>query len=187
MFPLCSASADTMTQGNCTHTDEERCIVWNGVVDGVRKSIEMGYILVNVFEFWEYEITCFDRGTNWGGLFADCVNMFLKMIEETSGYPSWVQSKADKDKYNEDYRRAEGIPLDKASILKNAGQRTFAKLKLNSMGWKRAQNQNKTQTTLVTSMNELYELLTSPSTKVTNHIFPNDDVYGIPGNIRAIT
>jgi len=60
--------------------------------------------------------------------------MFLKMIEETSGYPSWVQSKADKDKYNEDYRRAEGIPLDKASILKNAGQRTFAKLKLNSMG-----------------------------------------------------
>jgi len=28
-------------------------------VDEVRKSIEMGYILMNVFEFWEYVITCF--------------------------------------------------------------------------------------------------------------------------------
>jgi len=39
-----------------------------------------------------------------------------------------------------------------------------------------AQNQNKTQTTLVSSVKELYELLRSPGTKVTNLIFPNDDV-----------
>jgi hypothetical protein len=39
-----------------------------------------------------------------------------------------------------------------------------------------AQNQNKTQTTLVTSVKELYELLRSPGSEVTNLIFPNDDV-----------
>jgi hypothetical protein len=27
MFPLCSACADTMNQGSCTHADEERCIL----------------------------------------------------------------------------------------------------------------------------------------------------------------
>ena len=59
--------------------------------------------------------------------------MFLKLKQVTSGYPSCVQCEADKDKYIEDYRRAEGIALDKASISKNAGQRTFSKIKLKSM------------------------------------------------------
>jgi len=129
MFPLCSACSDTMNQGNCTHTDEERCRVGTWVVDKVRNAIEMGYDLMNVFEFWEYEITFFDRGTKLGSLFAMYVNMFLKLKKESSGYPSWVKSEADKDKYIEDYRRAEGIALDKASIYKNTGQRTLAKLK----------------------------------------------------------
>jgi len=47
-------------------------------MDEVRKTIEMGYDLVNVFEFWEYEVICFDRSTNSGGLFAEYFNMFLK-------------------------------------------------------------------------------------------------------------
>ena len=97
--------------------------------------------------------------------------MFLKLKQESSGNPSWVQSE-DKDKYIEDYRRAEGIPLDKASISKNAGQRTLAKLKLNSMWGKWAQNQNKTQTTIVDSEKEFYVLLTSPGTEVTKPHIP---------------
>ena len=59
--------------------------------------------------------------------------MFLKLKQESSGNPSCVQSEADKDKYIEEYRRAEGVALDKASISKNAGQRTFGKIKLKSM------------------------------------------------------
>jgi hypothetical protein len=45
--------------------------------------------------------------------------MFLKLKQESSGYPSWVRSEDDKDKYIKDYRRAKGIDLDQASI--NAG------------------------------------------------------------------
>jgi len=60
IFPLCTACADTMNQGSCTHNDEEGCIVGTWVVDEFRKAIEMGYGLMNVFEFWEYEITCID-------------------------------------------------------------------------------------------------------------------------------
>jgi len=61
-------------------------------------------------------VTCFDKDTNTGGLFAEYVNMFLKLKQESSGYPYWVRSEDDKDRYIEDYRRAEGIALDKASI-----------------------------------------------------------------------
>ena len=57
------------------------------------------------------------------GLF-EYVNMFLKLKQDSSGYPSWVECEADKDQYVEDYRRAEGIPLDKASNSKIPDQRT---------------------------------------------------------------
>jgi len=82
------------------------------------------------------------------------------MKQESSGYPSWVQSEDDNDRYIGDYRRAEGIALDKASISKFAGQRFLAKLKLNSIWGKWAQNQKKSQTTIVDSDKEFYELLT---------------------------
>jgi len=44
------------------------------------------------------------------------------------------------------------------------------------MWGKWAQNQNKTHTTLVTSVKEFYKVQKSPGTEVTNLIFPNDDV-----------
>jgi len=44
------------------------------------------------------------------------------------------------------------------------------------MWGKWAQNQNKTQTTIVDSEKEFYKLLTCPCTEVTNLIFPNDYV-----------
>jgi len=76
---------------------------------------------LDVIEFWEYSVTCFDKGTNSGGLFAEYVDMILKLKQESSGYSSWVQSELDKDIYIEDYRHAEGIRLDKASVSKNSG------------------------------------------------------------------
>jgi hypothetical protein len=51
MFPLRSACADTMNQGNCTHTDEDRYIVGICVLDDVSKAIEIGYNLVNVVSY----------------------------------------------------------------------------------------------------------------------------------------
>ena len=85
MFPLCSACGDTMDQGNCTHTDEERCLHGTWVVDEFHKAVEVDYGLVNVIEFWEYERTCFERGTNSGGLFEEYFNMFVKLKQESSG------------------------------------------------------------------------------------------------------
>jgi hypothetical protein len=76
---------------------------------------------VKTFEFLEHNVTRYDKSTNSGGRFAHYVNMFLKLKQESSGYPSWVRTKEDKDKYSADYRRAEGISLDKASISKKRG------------------------------------------------------------------
>jgi len=48
IFLLCTACVDTMNQDDCTHSDEERCIVGTWVVDEVRKAVEMGYDLMDV-------------------------------------------------------------------------------------------------------------------------------------------
>ena len=158
------------------HDKPRKLLSWWGVVDEVRKAVDMGYGLVCVLEFWEYKVTCYDKDTNSGGLFAAYVNMILKLKEVSYGYRSWVQSEEDKSRYIEDYRREEWIALDKASISNNAGQRNLAKLKLSSLWGKWVQNQNKTQASLVNSLKQLYELLTCRYTKVTHFIFPNDDV-----------
>jgi hypothetical protein len=85
-----------MHQGECTHSVEERCIVGAWVVDEVHEVVEMGYNLVETFEFWEHNVTRLKN--NEYGLFAQYVNMFLKLKQEASGCPSWVQSEADRDK-----------------------------------------------------------------------------------------
>jgi hypothetical protein len=110
MFPLCATCADTINLSSCTHSDAERCITGIWVIGEVCKAVDMGYCAVEVLEFWEYEITRLENGQ---GLFAGYVDMFLKLKQEASGYPSWVQSEAQKNEYIEDYRRAEGIALDK--------------------------------------------------------------------------
>jgi len=58
---------------------------------------------------------------NKGDLFAAYINMFLKLEKGSSDYPSWVQTEADKDRYIEEYRRAEGIVPGKAKFLKMRG------------------------------------------------------------------
>jgi hypothetical protein len=75
--------------------------------------------------------------------------MFLILKQESSGYPTWVQSKDDKDRYIKDYRLGMGFLLDEAFIFKNSGKRTLEKLKLNSMWGKWTESFNKIQTSLI--------------------------------------
>ena len=93
-----------------------------------------GLRVLDKFEIWEYKVTCFDKRSNAGGLLAEYVNMFLKLKQESSGYQSWFQSEDDKYTYIEEYRSAEGIALDKASISKNLGQRNLANMKFTLCG-----------------------------------------------------
>jgi len=56
--------------------------------------------------------------------------MFLKLKQESTGYPSRVRSEDDKDKYIEDYRRAQGIALDKAFISKKCRAKNFVETEI---------------------------------------------------------
>ncbi|KYN41550.1 hypothetical protein ALC56_04013 [Trachymyrmex septentrionalis] len=68
----------------------------------------------------------------FGGLFAEYINSFLKLKQEASGWPSECLDDESKEQYLREYEKTEGIVLDKNNIARNPGLRSVAKLCLNS-------------------------------------------------------
>jgi len=56
---------------------------------------------------YEYQITQYSRKTSEGGLFVDYINTFLKLKTEASGYPTWVRSPKDEERYIHSFRESE--------------------------------------------------------------------------------
>jgi hypothetical protein len=67
------------------------------VLDEVRLAVEKGYLVVEVMEVYEYQVTQFNPATEKGGLFATYIDTFFKLKAEASGYPSWVTCPEDGD------------------------------------------------------------------------------------------
>ena len=64
-----------------------------------RLAVKKRYIPVEVHVVYEYQVKQYDPQTGTGGLFVQYIDTFLKLEAEASGYPSWVQSPADEDRY----------------------------------------------------------------------------------------
>ena len=80
---------------------------------------------------YEYAVTQYGKASGEEGLFVDYINTFLKLKAEASGFPSWVRSPSDEDRYIAQSKLNEGIILNKDSIHYNASKRGLAKLSLN--------------------------------------------------------
>jgi hypothetical protein len=118
----------------CPHfSDAERAISGTWVAFELRLALTKVYKMLQVHEVYEYNITQYDRVTGEGGPYVEYNDTFLKLKAEASGYPIWVRTPADEDRYIEEFRQNEGIVLDKDSIKDNAAKRGLAKLCLNSM------------------------------------------------------
>ena len=107
------------------------------------------------------------RGTPWNfppeqrqtGLFKDYVNTWLKLKQESAGWPSWCQTVEQKRDYILRYKEREGIRLDIASIAKNPGRKANAKLMLNSFWGKFGKRVNKPTTDTVKDPAHLFSLI----------------------------
>ena len=92
LFCLCRTCAIEQNTNVCTHeTVADRALIGSWVIDEIRLVVQMGYRLIEVFEFYEYEVTQYDPATDRGWLFVEYINTFLKLKAEASVYPSWVQ------------------------------------------------------------------------------------------------
>jgi hypothetical protein len=129
MFSLCRTCVLTSnTEPSCHKTYEEKALTGTWVIDEVRLAVQKGYRNLEIHEVYEYKRTRYDPENREGGLFAGYIHMFLKLTAEASGYPAWVRTPADEERYIESFWKSEEIRLDREAIKPNAAKRGLAKL-----------------------------------------------------------
>ena len=176
MFVLCRTCAETANQVACAHTDNQRALTGTWVSVELHKALEIGYTVSKIYEVWQYdEITVYDSDTDEGGLFAQYMNTFMKLKMEASGYPSCCTTDDSKRRYIDRVREHEGISLDHSQIVYNAGRRAVAKLCLNNIWGKFAQNPDKSIKEFVTDPKKFFHLLCDDGYEVSDVHPINDD------------
>lgn len=175
MFILCYTCAKKKNKASCSHSDEQRSFVGTYVSHELQLAINKGYKVIEIYEAWEYEVIKYDKESGEKGLFSEYVDAFLKMKAEASGYPDWVQTQADKEKYISDYLRDEGIQLDADKIESNPGLRTLAKALLNYLYGKFGERSDKLKKVIVNTRAQVVALMSNPLNEVQAMFEMSDD------------
>ena len=124
--------------------------VWTTIE--LNKAVEKGYKIKKI-----YKVLHFEKRSNQ--LFKKYVSTFLKIKQEASGFPDWVNNDKDKLLYLKQYEEQQGILLDVDKIEYNPGLRAIAKLCLNSLWGKFGQRLNLPKTEIITEKKKFHSLL----------------------------
>ena len=161
----------------CKCLDSDRMFTHTYCTSELEVAMDMGYSIIQIHEVLHWEETeVYDHVTKKGGLFTGYINAFLKLKQESSGYPQYITSEEGKKEYIEKYFEHEGILLEKESISKNPGLRSLSKLALNSFYGKFGQRTNMKKTVFVKDIKTLMQILTDPSKQLVDYHIMNDDV-----------
>lgn len=133
IFPLCRSCVveelvkPLLERSNiCGHTREQRILKGTWCTPELQKAVEKGYQIQKIHEVWH-----FPEENRREGLFAGYVNTWLKLKQESAGWPTGVETAQQKAEYVKRYKEHEGIQLDADKIAVNPGRKSIAKLLLN--------------------------------------------------------
>ena len=142
-FPLCSACDKSEIKKPllekrriCDHPEDQRVLRGTWCTPEIEKALSLGYKLIKIHEVWHFP-------SKQEELFRPYVQKWLKIKQESSGYPSWAVTDEQKQQYIADYKAKEGISLDPQQTRKNPGKKATAKLMLNSFWGKFGENLDK--------------------------------------------
>ena len=173
-FPLCLACVQEEQpkplferSATCTHTDRQRQLQGTWCTPELQEARARGYILVRIHEVWHFK-------DSEEGLFADYVNTWLKLKQESAGWPRWCQTPAQKQQYIQQYKENEGIDLE--NVAPNPGRKQVAKLMLNSFWGKFGERTNKSKVLQLKQPHELFNILTDGANHVQTLRVCNDDL-----------
>ena len=173
-FPLCMACVREEQpkplfdrSATCHHTDQQRQLQGTWCTPELQEARARGYILVRIHEVWHFQ-------DSKVGLFADYVNTWLQIKQESAGWPSWCQTEEQKQEYKRLYKEKEGIELQ--NVQKNPGRKQVAKLMLNSFWGKFGERTNKSKVLQLKQPHELFNILTDGANHVQTLRICNDDI-----------
>ena len=176
-FPLCRTCVEEEMSKplleksyHCQHTPEQRTLRGTWCTPEIQKAVELGYTLIKI-----HEVQHFPPNQRQVGLFAEYVNTWLKIKQESAGYPAWCNTLADKSRYVNQYHQKEGIHLDPNLIVKNPGRKATAKLMLNSFWGKFGENLHKPTTEVVYTAHQLFALVSNPFNDIRQVRLSNDN------------
>ena len=170
MFVLCRTCAEKLDQtSKCRHNCEERALVGVWTTPELKKALQLGYKILDVYEIWHYPRTSTT-------LFKEYVQTYLQMKQEASGWPTWCKTPEDRQRYLSDYEAHEGIRLCEDRIEVNPGLRADAKNKLNNLWGKFAQNPALPKTEYVDSAQRFAELMFNGRADVKHLLLINDEM-----------
>ena len=87
-IPLCQTCANLETQGSCCCSRAERALSGTWATPELAVTIWDGYVVLKIYEVYHWRtVTTYDLASGEGGLFANYVNLFLKLKQEASGFP----------------------------------------------------------------------------------------------------
>ncbi|CAL1296137.1 unnamed protein product [Larinioides sclopetarius] len=166
MFPLCRSCTDTLQQSVCTHNDDHRALTGTWVSEELKKAKSMGYKIAKIYEVYHFSKRSAD-------LFKSYIDLFLRLKQESSGWPTECVTEETKKAYIESYAKREGIDLNAECIQVNPGRRSVAKLALNSFWGRWGMSLNKNQLSFVSSLTEFNKILSDSTIKVKDIFLPS--------------
>ena len=173
-FPLCLSCVKQeqvkemfQRSATCRHSDQQRQLLGTWCTPELEKAVELGYRLQRIHEVWHFR-------QSQTGLFADYVNTWLKIKQESAGWPRGCQTEEEKAQYKRDYLAKEHIQLE--HVAKNPGRKQVAKLMLNSFWGKFGERSNKSKTEQLLKAADLLRLVTDAATNIQQLRICNDDV-----------
>ena len=173
-FPLCMACVREQQpkpmlerSARCTHTDQQRQLQGTWCTPEIEKAMDMNYQLIRIHEVWHFS-------KQEAGLFQPYVDTWLKLKQESAGWPRWCQTQEQKDRYVRQYKATEGITLQ--NVNKNPGRKQVAKLMLNSFWGKFGEKTNKSKVEQVVQPHQLYKIITDSANDVQALRLCTDDV-----------
>ena len=165
IFTLCYKCADDQHKRSCVHSEDQRMLKGIWCTIEVDKALEKGYKMIDVFVVYHYE-------KKFNSPFQGFINMFLKIKQEASGFPSQT---IDPDTYIRSYYEKEGIQLEKDKITLNPALRLIAKLLLNSLWGKLGQKTNMPRDELITTREKMKELFSDERREVVDCFLLDED------------
>ncbi|KAE9524574.1 hypothetical protein AGLY_014624 [Aphis glycines] len=120
LFPLCYKCAVDQNK-ICNHSQNERQFIGTWATDEVNKALEKGYIIIKMYEVWNFK----EKTTD---LFKEYIKNFMKIKLESSKH-----NYSSNEEYVKEVFDKMGILLGIKQIIDNPGRRAVAKLCLVSL------------------------------------------------------
>ena len=164
IYTLCRKCAELEQQTECSHEIEDRCLTSTYTLCELKEALKRNYKIIWMTQVLVYEDTGIINP------YRDYVDLFLKIKQEASGWPDWVKTEEDQDKYIDDFFERENVKLDKQNIKFNAGLRFIAKIFLNSSWGKLAQRKNMASKEVCFTTDDYFKILNDESKEILSEV-----------------